>query len=602
MSFASEGRGLGTPLPGTPAQTRRVNVKPLRRLIPYLSRYRGRAAAALVALVVAALTTLVVPIAVRRMIDFGFSAQAVEMINSYFSVLIAVVGVLAVSSAMRYYLVTTLGERIVADLRADVFAHLTRLSSSFFDTAKTGEMISRLTADTTQIKSAVGASVSIALRNLVLFIGGAAMMVVTSPRLSLFVLGAIPIIVLPLVGYGRAVRKKSRTAQDTLADASSYAGELIGAIRTLQAFTNELMARKRFSRAVEGAYEAARGATQARSILTAIALFLIFGSIVLVLWVGAQDVLAGDITPGRLGQFVLYAVFAAGGLGELSQVWGEIAQASGAAERLFEILDVEPEIKASAKPVALPSPARGAVAFDRVRFAYPTRPETAVLDGLSFTVKPGERLALVGPSGAGKSTIFHLILRFYDPKSGRISFDGVDLPQADPADLRQHIALVPQDAVVFASSVADNIRFGNPDASDDQVRRAAQAAHAAEFIDRLPDGYDTQLGERGITLSGGQRQRIAIARAILRDAPLLLLDEATSSLDAESETLVQKALTQLMQQRTSIVIAHRLATVLSCDRILVIDQGRIVEEGTHAQLSASGGLYARLAKLQFEAA
>ncbi|KQZ02116.1 ABC transporter [Pseudolabrys sp. Root1462] len=602
MSFASEGRGLGTPLPGAPAQTRRVNVKPLRRLVPYLGRYRGRAAAALVALVVAALTTLVVPIAVRRMIDFGFSAQAVEMINSYFSVLIAVVGVLAVSSAMRYYLVTTLGERIVADLRADVFAHLTRLSSSFFDTAKTGEMISRLTADTTQIKSAVGASVSIALRNLVLFIGGAAMMVVTSPRLSLFVLGAIPIIVLPLVGYGRAVRKKSRTAQDTLADASSYAGELIGAIRTLQAFTNELMARKRFSRAVEGAYEAARGATQARSILTAIALFLIFGSIVLVLWVGAQDVLAGDITPGRLGQFVLYAVFAAGGLGELSQVWGEIAQASGAAERLFEILDVEPEIKAPAKPVALPSPARGAVAFDRVRFAYPTRPETAVLDDLSFTVKPGERLALVGPSGAGKSTIFHLILRFYDPKSGRISFDGVDLPQADPADLRQHIALVPQDAVVFASSVADNIRFGNPDASDDQVRRAAQAAHAAEFIDRLPDGYDTQLGERGITLSGGQRQRIAIARAILRDAPLLLLDEATSSLDAESETLVQKALTQLMQQRTSIVIAHRLATVLSCDRILVIDQGRIVEEGTHAQLSASGGLYARLAKLQFEAA
>jgi len=602
MSFASEGRGLGTPLPGPPAPSRRVNVKPLRRLVPYLGRYRGRAVAALVALVVAALTTLVVPIAVRRMIDFGFSAQAVEMINSYFSVLIAVVAVLAASSAMRYYLVTALGERIVADLRADVFAHLTRLSSGFFDTAKTGEMISRLTADTTQIKSAVGASVSIALRNLVLFLGGAAMMVVTSPRLSLFVLGAIPIIVLPLVGYGRAVRKKSRQAQDTLAEASSYAGELIGAIRTLQAFTNELMARKRFSRAVEGAYDAARGATKARAVLTAIALFLIFGSIIVVLWVGAQDVLAGDITPGRLSQFVLYAVFAAGGLGELSQVWGEIAQASGAAERLFEILDVEPEIKAPTHPVALPLPARGAVAFDRVRFAYPTRPDSLVLDGLSFTVKPGERLALVGPSGAGKSTIFHLILRFYDPATGRISLDGVDLPKADPADLRRHIALVPQDAVVFASSVADNIRFGNPDASDDQVRRAAQAAHAAEFIDRLPDGYATQLGERGITLSGGQRQRIAIARAILRDAPLLLLDEATSALDAESETLVQKALTQLMQQRTSIVIAHRLATVLSCDRILVIDRGRIVEEGTHAQLSASGGLYARLAKLQFEAA
>ncbi|MCW5694062.1 MAG: ATP-binding cassette domain-containing protein [Pseudolabrys sp.] len=602
MSFASEGRGLGTPVPGTPTPSRRVNVKPLKRLAPYLLRYRGRAAAALVALVVAALTTLVVPIAVRRMIDFGFSAQAVEMINSYFSVLIAVVAVLAVSSAMRYYLVTTLGERIVADLRADVFLHLTRLSSGFFDTAKTGEMISRLTADTTQIKSAVGASVSIALRNLVLFLGGAAMMVVTSPRLSLFVLGAIPIIVLPLVGYGRAVRKKSREAQDTLAEASSYAGELVGAIRTLQAFTNEVMARKRFSKAVEGAYGAARGATKARSVLTAIALFLIFGSIVVVLWVGAQDVLSGDITPGRLGQFVLYAVFAAGGLGELSQVWGEIAQASGAAERLFEILDVEPEIKAPANPIPLPLPARGAVAFDRVRFAYPTRPDSLILDGLSFAVNPGERLALVGPSGAGKSTIFHLLLRFYDPASGRISFDGVDLPKADPADLRRHIALVPQDAVVFASSVADNIRFGNPNASDDQVRRAAEAAHAAEFIDRLPNGYETQLGERGITLSGGQRQRIAIARAILRDAPLLLLDEATSSLDAESETLVQKALTQLMQQRTSIVIAHRLATVLSCDRILVIDQGRIVEEGTHAQLSASGGLYARLAKLQFEAA
>jgi len=602
MNFASEGRGLGTPQPGAPASSRRVKVQPLKRLAPYVLRYRGRALAALVALIVAALTTLVVPIAVRRMIDFGFSAQAAELINSYFSVLIAVVAVLATSSALRYYLVTTLGERIVTDLRADVFAHLTKLSPGFFDAAKTGEMLSRLTADTTQIKSAVGASVSIALRNLVLFVGGTTMMVVTSPRLSLFVLGVIPVIVLPLVGYGRAVRKKSRAAQDTLAEASSYAGELIGAVRILQAFTNETMARRRFSGAVEEAYTAARGATRARSVLTAIAIFLVFASVVLVLWVGAQDVLAGDITPGRLGQFVLYAVFAAGGLGELSQVWGEISQASGAAERLFEILDVEPEIEAPANPVAMPVPARGAVAFDDVRFAYPTRPDAFVLDGLSFDVRPGERLALVGPSGAGKSTIFHLILRFYDPASGRVRFDGVDLPTADPAALRQRIALVPQDTVVFAASVADNIRFGNPDASDDDVARAAKAAHAAEFIARLPQGYDTILGERGITLSGGQRQRIAIARAILRDAPLLLLDEATSSLDAESETLVQKALTQLMQQRTSIVIAHRLATVLSCDRILVIDKGRIVEEGTHAQLSASGGLYARLAKLQFEAA
>ena len=602
MSFASDGRGLGTPQPGAPADSRKVNVKPLRRLAPYILRYRGRALAALLALVIAALTTLVVPIAVRRMIDFGFSAQAAELINSYFSVLIAVVAILAASSALRYYLVTTLGERIVADLRADVFAHLTRLSSGFFDTAKTGEMISRLTADTTQIKSAVGASVSIALRNLVLFFGGAAMMVVTSPRLSLFVLGAIPIIVLPLVGFGRAVRKKSRAAQDTLAEASGYASELIGAVRTLQAFTNELMAQRRFAGAVEGAYEAARGATRARSILTAIAIFLVFASVVLVLWVGAQDVLAGDITPGRLSQFVLYAVFAAGGLGELSQVWGEISQASGAAERLFEILDVEPEIKAPPAPLALPTPARGAVSFNDVRFAYPTRPDTFVLDGLSFDVKPGERLALVGPSGAGKSTIFHLLLRFYDPASGRVSLDGVELRQADPQELRRRIALVPQDTVVFASSVADNIRFGHPNASDEDVQRAAEAAHAAEFIARLPQGYGTILGERGITLSGGQRQRIAIARAILRDAPLLLLDEATSSLDAESETLVQKALTQLMRQRTSIVIAHRLATVLSCDRILVIEKGRIVEEGTHTQLSTNGGLYARLAKLQFEAA
>ncbi|MEI8277634.1 MAG: ATP-binding cassette domain-containing protein, partial [Hyphomicrobiales bacterium] len=431
---------------------------------------------------------------------------------------------------------------------------------------------------------------------------GATMMVVTSPRLSLFVLAAIPVIVLPLVGFGRAVRKKSRAAQDTLADASGYASELIGAVRTLQAFTNEALAKRRFGAAVEGAYEAARGATLARSILTSIAIFLIFSSVVIVLWVGAQDVLAGDITPGRLSQFILYAVFAAGGLGELSQVWGEIAQASGAAERLFEILSVEPAIKAPAQPLALTRPARGEVTFDNVRFAYPTRPDSYVLDGLTFKVKPGERLALVGPSGAGKSTIFHLILRFYDPQSGVVTFDGVDLPQADPAAVRREIALVPQDAVVFAASVRENIRFGRLDATDAEIEKAAEAAHAAEFIARMPLGYDTQVGERGITLSGGQRQRIAIARAILREAPLLLLDEATSALDAESETLVQQALTRLMQQRTSIVIAHRLATVLSCDRILVIDRGRIVEEGTHAQLSANGGLYARLAKLQFETA
>jgi ATP-binding cassette subfamily B protein len=476
------------------------------------------------------------------------------------------------------------------------------LSSSFFDTARTGEIVSRLTADTTQIKSTVGASVSIALRNLLLFLGGAAMMVVTSPRLSLFVLGAIPIIVLPLVGFGRAVRRRGRAAQDTLAEASGYADELIGAVRTLQAFTNEKLAQSRFSAAVERAFAAARDATKARGVLTAVVIFLVFASIVVVLWVGAQDVLAGHITPGRLGQFVLYAVFAAGGLSELSQVWGEIAQASGAAERLFEILDVEPQIKAPPRPLALPAPARGAVEFKDVSFEYPGRPNAPVLNHVSFHVAPGEKVALVGPSGAGKSTVFQLIQRFYDPVAGTVSFDGVSVTEVDPAALRSRIALVPQDAVIFGTSVRENIRFGRPEATDADIEKAAAAAHASEFIRRLPDGYETQVGERGVTLSGGQRQRIAIARAILREAPLLLLDEATSSLDAESETLVQQALGGLMRNRTSIVIAHRLATVQNCDRILVIDHGRIVEEGTHASLASSGGLYARLAKLQFELA
>jgi ATP-binding cassette, subfamily B, bacterial len=600
MSFSTDGRGLD--VAGAPAERRKLRLKPLTRLTPYIVRYRGRAFAALAALIVAALTTLIVPVAVRRMIDFGFSDKAVQLIDSYFAVMIGVVAVLAISSALRYYLVTTLGERIVADLRSDVFTHITRLSAAFFDAARTGEIVSRLTADTTQIKSAVGASVSIALRNLLLLSGGAAMMVVTSPRLSLFVLGAIPVIVLPLVAFGRAVRRRGRAAQDTLAEASGYANELIGAIRTLQAFTNEKQAQSRFSSAVERAYAAACDATKARGVLTAVVIFLVFASIVVVLWVGAQDVLAGHITPGRLGQFVLYAVFAAGGLSELSQVWGEIAQASGAAEHLFEILDVEPQIKAPPRPVALPTPAAGKVEFHDVSFAYPGRPTVPVLDRVSLRVAPGEKLALVGPSGSGKSTVFQLIQRFYDPLSGAISFDGIRLTDADPAALRARVALVPQDAVVFGTSVRENIQFGRPDATDAEIEKAAEAAHASEFIRRLPLGYETPVGERGVTLSGGQRQRIAIARAILRKAPLLLLDEATSSLDAESETLVQQALKRLMLNRTSIVIAHRLATVQNCDRILVLDHGRIVEEGTHASLASAGGLYARLAKLQFEIA
>jgi ATP-binding cassette subfamily B protein len=583
----------------SPAKTG-AKLRPLLALAPYVARYRGRALLAFVSLTIAAITTLIVPIAVRRMIDFGFSPEGIALINSYFSVMIAVVAVLAGASASRFYLVMTIGERIVADLRRDVFEHLISLSPAFFDSARSGELVSRLTADTTQIKSAVGASVSVALRNLMLFIGATAMMVITSPRLSGFVLLAIPVIVIPLVAFGRWVRRLSRNAQDTLADATSYASELFGAIRTVQAYTSERLANTRFGREVEQAYEAARSSTRARAVLTLIIIFIVFSSVVVILWVGSHDVLSGSISPGRLGQFVLYAAFAAAGLGQLSEVWGEVSAASGAAERLFEILRVKSQITAPPQPVALPLPARGDVGFDNVGFAYPARPEVLALDGVSLQVKAGEKVAIVGPSGAGKSTLFHLLLRFYDPATGAISLDGVPIKAADPRDVRARIALVPQDSVVFAASARENIRFGRPGASDAEVERAADLAHAAEFLRRLPGGFETQLGERGVTLSGGQRQRIAIARAILRDAPLLLLDEATSALDAESETLVQTALEELMRHRTTLVIAHRLATVLSCDRILVMDQGRIVEQGTHASLVAANGLYARLARLQFE--
>jgi ATP-binding cassette subfamily B protein len=586
--------------PPAPAPARAGRLRPLRLLTPYLRRYPWQVSAALLALLAAAITTLIVPIAIRRMIDFGFSQQSANLIDSYFAVMIAVAAVLAAASAARFFFVTRLGERIVADLREEVFGHLVSLSPAYFDVARSGELISRLTADTTQIKAAVGTALSVALRNLVLFGGAATMMVVTSARLSLFVLAAIPVIVLPLYGFGRAVRRRSRAAQDTLADASAYASELIGATRVLQAFTNEDLARSRFASAVELAFAAARASIRARAILTAIAIFLVSASVVVVLWVGAQDVIAERITAGRLSQFVLYAVLAAAGLGQLSEMWGEVSQASGAAERLFEILAVRSIIVAPAQPTALAQPARGEVSFSDVHFAYPGRPENAVLDRVTFTVAPGEKVAIVGPSGAGKSTIFHLILRFYDPLSGRIRFDGVPLRKLDPHTLRRQIALVPQEAVVFAASARENIRFGRPDASDAEVERAADLALSREFIDRLPQGFDTPMGERGVTISGGQRQRLAIARAILRNASLLLLDEATSSLDAESEMLVKAALEHLMQHRTTLVIAHRLATVLSCDRILVMEAGRIVEEGSHEQLVACSGLYARLAKLQFQ--
>ncbi|WP_315742478.1 MULTISPECIES: ABC transporter transmembrane domain-containing protein [unclassified Bradyrhizobium] len=584
------------------APGRRSKLRPLLALSPYIARYRGRAILALIALTVAALTTLLVPVAVRRMIDFGFTPRGISLINDYFSVMIAVVAVLALASASRYYLVMTIGERIVADLRRDVFAHLMSLSPAFFDSARSGELISRLTADTTQIKSAAGASVSIALRNVLMFVGATAMMVITSPKLSGFVLLAIPLIVLPLVAFGRWVRRLSRNAQDTLAEASAYASELVGAIRTVQAYTSERLAGDRFGREVEQAYEAARVSTKARAVLTAIIIFIVFSSVVAILWIGSHDVLAGHISAGRLGQFVLYAAFAAAGLGQLSEVWGEVSAASGAAERLFELLHVRPEIAAPAAPRALPEPPRGDLSFNHVSFAYPARPDVRAINDVSFEIKAGEKVAIVGPSGAGKSTLFHLLLRFYDPVSGRIALDSVPVRDADPRKVRERIALVPQEPAVFAASARENIRFGRPEASDAEVERAAELAHASEFIRRLPEGFETPLGERGVTLSGGQRQRIAIARAILRNAPLLLLDEATSALDAESETLVQTALEELMRGRTTLVIAHRLATVLSCDRILVMEQGRIVEQGTHASLVAANGLYARLARLQFEGA
>ena len=578
----------------------RKSLRPLGQLLPYVKRYRLLVAGALVSLMAAAVTTLALPTAVRRMIDHGFSTSDSGFINTYFSMLVILAVILALSSATRYYFVITLGERIVSDLRREVFDHVTRLSASFFDVNQSGEIVSRLTADTTQIKSAVGATASVALRNHILCLGAIGMMVYTSPKLSSLVLAAIPVIVFPLVAFGRSVRRRSRQAQDTLAAASAYAGEAISASRTVQAFNAEQAAQSRYAAAVENAYDAARAAVKARAVLTAFAIVMIFGSIVAVLWFGAQDVLSGTISAGTLSQFLLYSVFAAGSLGSLSEVWGELSQASGAAERLGELLAEKPEIAAPPQPAPMPVPAEGRVAFEDVYFAYPARPDEKSLKGLDFAVKPGETVAIVGPSGAGKSTVFSLLLRFYDPARGAVVVDGLDARAVDPDALRRRISIVPQDVTIFAATVHDNIAFGVPDATREAVRSAAAAAQADEFISRLSDGYDTHVGERGITLSGGQRQRIAIARAILKDAPILLLDEATSALDAESEVLVQKALDGLMQGRTTLVIAHRLATVLKADRILVMDQGRIVEEGNHASLVRQGGLYAKLARLQFD--
>ena len=586
--------------PDADARPRRAPLGALKTVLPYALAHRSRIAAALLALVIASAATLVVPVAVRRMVDFGFSNANAGLIQSYFLAMIGVVAVLALASGTRYYLVMTLGERVVADLRGDLFAHLTRLDAAFFDAEKSGEIASRLSADTTQLKATFGASASIALRNLFMFVGSVAMMAATSPILSAYVLVAIPIIVLPLFAAGRAVRKRSRRAQDTLAEATAFATESLSAVRVMQSFVAEAFVAGRYRKAAVGAYEAARVMAQARGKVTAAAMFLAFGSVVVVLWLGAQDVVAGRLSGGTLLQFVLYAVLGAGALGQLSEVWNEASQAAGAAQRIGELMAVEPRIAAPAEPLAPPKPVRGELAFCSVDFAYPGRTGELALREVSFRVAPGEVVAIVGPSGAGKTTLFQLALRFYDPTRGQVTLDGVDIARLDPAGLRAEIALVPQEAVIFAASVGDNIAYGAPHATREAIVAAARQAAADGFISALPQGYDTLLGERGVTLSGGERQRIAIARAILKDAPALLLDEATSALDAESETLVQGALQALMKGRATLVIAHRLATIVNADRILVLEAGTIVEEGTHASLLAANGLYARLARLQFE--
>jgi ATP-binding cassette, subfamily B, bacterial len=579
--------------------TKRRSLRPLLTLKPLILKYKGMLAAAFVAMVVSAAATLTVPMAVRRMIDYGFSANNPDLIGNYFLTLIGIGLVIAIASPARIYCVNWLGERVVSDLRSKTFAHLARLGPSFFDKSHSGEMMSRLTADTTQIKSVAGSTLSQAARNVIMLVGALVMMFITSAKLSLMVLVAIPVIVLPLVGYGRSVSKLSARAQDTLAEASAYAAENLSSHRTMQAYANEKAVSQRYERAVEKSFEAARQRLKARSALAGVAVFLTVASITGVLWYGASSVISGEMTGGRLGQFVLYALFAAGALAELSEVWGELSQAAGATERLAEMLATVPDIRTPANPVALPTPALGTIAFESVTFAYPNRPEARALDNVSFRVGKGETVALVGASGSGKSTILSLLLRFYDPQAGTVRVDGVNVADADLDTVRTHMALVPQDVALFADTVTENISYGTPGASRDDVRRAAVAAQADEFIRALPEGYDTKLGERGITLSGGQRQRIAIARAVLKNAPILLLDEATSALDAENEGAVQRALEGVMANRTTLVIAHRLATVQKADRILVIDDGRIVESGTHTELVRKGGMYARLAELQF---
>ena len=588
-----------TPPPQRPASK---DLRPLRQAWSFVRPYRWRVFAAAIALMVAAGSTLVIGQGLRLLVDRGFLSGSAEHINAYFLAMFGIVAVLAAATFARHYLVSWLGERMVADIRARVYAHVIGLSPEFFEVTRTGEVVSRLTTDPTLLQSVVGSSASIALRNLMLFLGGAVMLVVTSPKLSGLVFLALPLIVLPLLVFGRRVRGLARSSQDRVADTAAQATESINAAQTVQAFNHEDLDRKNYSGSVNSAFATAVRLVRARSWLTVSVILLVFGAVDLVLWIGARDVMAGGMSAGELAAFIFYAVIVASAMGALSEVMGDLQRAAGATERLMELLQTPPRIAPPEHPVPLPQPARGAVAFENVTFAYPTRPEQPALKNFTLRVRPGQTIALVGPSGAGKSTVFQLLLRFYDPHAGRITLDGIDLRDAHPEEVRRRIGIVPQDPAIFGTSAADNIRYGRPDATDAEVRAAAEAAQAAGFVAALPQGFDTQVGERGLRLSGGQRQRIAIARAVLRNAPILLLDEATAALDAESEHAVQAALGPLMQGRTTLVIAHRLATVLRADQIVVMDQGQIVAQGTHAELVAQGGLYARLAALQFNAA
>ena len=579
---------------------RRADLRPLRRLLPFLAPYRWRVAAALAALTLSASTVLALGVGLETLIDNGLSGRNAALLDRALLVMLAVVAVLALASFARFYFVSWIGERVIADLRESVYRHVVRLHPGFYETNRTAEIISRLTADTTVLQVVVGSTASIFLRNALMLIGGTVMLLVTSAKLTGLVLLVVPLVVVPIVVIGRRVRRLSRTSQDRVADVGAYVDETLHAVRTVQAHAHEDLETRRFGDRVEAAFGAAIRRVEARAAMTALVILMVFGAIGVILWTGGHDVLAGRISGGELSAFVFYAVLVAGATGALSEVIGDMQRAAGAAERLFDLLETRSAIAVPASPRPLPTPARGAIAFDGVTFRYPSRPDDPALATFDLSVSPGESLALVGPSGAGKTTVFQLLLRFYDPQAGAVRIDGVDIREADPQALRGCIGLVPQDPVIFSTTARENIRYGRPEADDDEVLAAADAAHAWSFIRDLPDGFDTHLGERGVRLSGGQRQRIALARAILRDPAVLLLDEATSALDAESERVVQQALRVLMRGRTTLVIAHRLATVQNVDRIAVLERGHLVATGSHGELIRQGGLYARLAALQFD--